>query len=118
MAGLADGEYGEVPDRAVTKTGGKIVVSGTDTLAGSALDMNSVYKNAAKFAQLTQPELSKISSLNAAKILGKEADIGSLEFGKLADLVLLDSESNVCATMIEGQWKYLSDGRKAALSRK
>ena len=118
LAGLADGEYGEVPDRAVTKTGGKIVVAGTDTLAGSALDMNSVYKNAAKFVRLTQPELSKISSLNAAKILGKEADIGSLEVGKLADLVLLDPESNVCATMIEGQWKYLSDGRKAALSGK
>ena len=118
LAGLADGEYGEVPDRAVTKTGGKIVVAGTDTLAGSALDMNSVYKNAAKFARLTQPELSKISSLNAAKILGKEADIGSLEVGKLADLVLLDPESNVCATMIEGQWKYLSDGRKVALSVK
>jgi N-acetylglucosamine-6-phosphate deacetylase len=77
-----------------------------------------VYQNAAKFAQLSQSELSKISSLNAAKILGKEADIGSLEVGKLADLVLLDSESNVCATMIEGRWKYLSDAWKAALSGK
>ena len=118
LAGFPDGDYGSLPDRAVTKTGGKIVVSGTNTLAGSALDMNMVYKNAAKFAQLSQPELSKISSLNAAKISGKEADIGSLEVGKLADLVLLDSASNVCATMIEGQWKYLSDAWKAALSGK
>jgi N-acetylglucosamine-6-phosphate deacetylase len=118
LAGLPDGDYGEVPDRAVTKTGGKIVVAGTDTLAGSALSMNSVYKNAAKFAPLTLSELSKISSLNAARILGKESDIGSLEVGKLADLVLLDSESNVCATMIEGQWKYVNDAWKAALSGK
>jgi N-acetylglucosamine-6-phosphate deacetylase len=117
LAGLLDGEYNVLSDRAVTKIGGKIVIAGTDTLAGSALDMNMVYKNAAKFAQLSQPELSKITSLNAAKILGKESDIGSIEIGKLADLVLLDSESNVCATMIEGQWKYLSDGRKEALSR-
>jgi N-acetylglucosamine-6-phosphate deacetylase len=108
LAGLADGEYGEVPDRAVTKIGGKIVLSGTDTLAGSALSMNMVYQNAAKFAQLTLSELSKISSLNAAKILGKESEIGSLEVGKLADLVLLDAESKVCATMIEGEWKYVS----------
>jgi N-acetylglucosamine-6-phosphate deacetylase len=118
LAGLPDGDYGEVPDRAVTKTGGKIVVAGTDTLAGSALSMNMVYQNAAKFAPLTLSELSKISSLNAARILGKESDIGSLEVGKLADLVLLDSESNVCATMIEGQWKYVNDAWKAALSGK
>lgn len=116
LAGLPDGEYGELPDRAVRKTGGKIVVAGTDTLAGSALDMNSVYKNAAKFSQLSQPELSKITSLNAAKISGNEANIGSIELGKLADLVLLDAESNVCATMIEGQWQHISNEWQAALS--
>jgi N-acetylglucosamine-6-phosphate deacetylase len=115
LAGLADGEYGEVPDRAVTKIGGKIVLSGTDTLAGSVLSMNMVYQNAAKFAQLTLSELSKISSLNAAKILGKESEIGSLEVGKLADLVLLDAESKVCATMIEGEWKYVSGEWEEAL---
>ena len=115
LAGFPDGDYGALPDRAVTKTGGKIVVAGTDTLAGSALDMNMVYKNAAKFAQLSQPELSKITSLNAARILGKESDIGSIEIGKLADLVLLDEEFNACATMIEGQWKHVSAGWEEAL---
>ena len=117
LAGLPDGEYGALPDRAVTKIGGKIVLAGTDTLAGSALSMNMVYQNAAKFAPLTLSELSKISSLNAAKILGKEADVGSLEVGKWADLVLLDTESKVCATMIEGEWKYFNDEWKEALSR-
>ncbi len=117
LAGFPDGDYGSLPDRAVTKTGGKIVISGTNTLAGSALDMNMVYKNAAKFAQLSQPELSKITSLNAAKISGKEADIGSIEVGKLADLVLLDAEYNACATMIEGQWRHVSAEWGEALSR-
>jgi N-acetylglucosamine-6-phosphate deacetylase len=117
LAGFPDGDYGSLPDRAVTKTGGKIVVSGTNTLAGSALDMNMVYKNAAKFAHLSQPELSKITSLNAAKISGKEADIGSIEVGKLADLVLLDADFNACATMIEGQWRHVSAGWQAVLSR-
>ena len=117
LAGLPDGEYGALPDRAVTKIGGKIVLAGTDTLAGSALSMNMVYQNAAKFAPLTLSELSKISSLNAAKILGKDADIGSLEVGKLADLVLMDAESTVQATMIEGEWKYVNDELKESLSR-
>jgi len=116
LAGLSDGEYGAQSDRAVTKIGGKIVVAGTDTLAGSALTMNMVYQNAAKFARLSQPELSKISSLNAAKILGRESDIGSIEIGKLADLALLNTDSEVCATMIEGEWKYLSEEWKEALS--
>ena len=117
LAGFPDGEYRVLSDRAVSKIGGKIVVAGTNTLAGSALDMNMVYKNAAKFAQLSQPELSKISSLNAAKIAGRESDIGSIEIGKLADLVLLDTESDVCATMIEGEWKYVNSVWKEALSR-
>lgn len=116
LAGLPDGDYGVLPDTAVTKIGGKIVLAGTNTLAGSALSMNMVFQNAAKFAPLTLSELSKISSLNAAKILGKDADIGSLEVGKLADLVLLDKEATVCATMIEGEWKYVSDEWKEALS--
>ena len=116
LAGLPDGEYGALPDRAVTKIGGKIVLAGTDTLAGSALSMNMVYKNAAKFAPLTLSELSKISSLNAAKILRRDSEIGSLEVGKLADLVLLDSEFTVCATMIEGEWKYVNSEWKEALS--
>jgi N-acetylglucosamine-6-phosphate deacetylase len=103
LAGFPDGDYGALPDRAVTKTGGKIVVAGTDTLAGSALDMNMVYKNAAKFAQLSLPELSKITSLNAARILGKESDIGSIEIGKLADLVLLDEEFNATQFLNEIQ---------------
>jgi N-acetylglucosamine-6-phosphate deacetylase len=116
LAGLPDGDYGALPDRAVTKIGGKIVLAGTDTLAGSALSMNMVYKNAAKFAPLTLSELSKISSLNAAKILRRDSEIGSLEVGKLADLVLLDSEFTVCATMIEGEWKYVNSEWKEALS--
>jgi N-acetylglucosamine-6-phosphate deacetylase len=117
LAGFSDGEYKVLSDRAVSKIGGKIVVAGTNTLAGSALDMNMVYQNAAKFAQLSQPELSKISSLNAAKIAGRESDIGSIEIGKLADLVLLDTQNTVCATMIEGEWKYVNSAWKEALSR-
>lgn len=117
LAGFPDGEYDVRSEGAVTKIGGKIVIAGTDTLAGSALDMNMVYKNAAKFAQLSQPELSKITSLNAARILGKESEIGSIEIGKLADLVLLDAEFNACATMIEGQWRHVSAGWQEELSR-
>jgi N-acetylglucosamine-6-phosphate deacetylase len=47
-----------------------------------------------------------------------ESEIGSIQIGKLADLVLLDSELNACATMIEGLWQYANDDWKVALSSK
>ena len=34
----------------------------------------------------------RIGTLNAATFLGKEADLGSIEEGKLADLLLLESD--------------------------
>jgi hypothetical protein len=37
-------------------------------------------------------EVIKIATLNAAIFLGKEDELGSIEVGKLADLVLLDSD--------------------------
>ena len=68
LAGFPDGDYGSLPDRAVTKTGGKIVVSGTNTLAGSALDMNMVYKNAAKF-------FLKVYELDPERLLFNDAQL-------------------------------------------
>ena len=37
-------------------------------------------------------EAIRIGTLNAAAFLGKERDFGSIEEGKLADLVLLDAD--------------------------
>jgi enamidase len=40
-------------------------------------------------AGFTAPEIVKIMSLNGAKILGVDAELGSVEVGKIADLVVL-----------------------------
>jgi N-acetylglucosamine-6-phosphate deacetylase len=108
LAGKPNGIYPLDALGSLEKTEGKVVLYGTDTLAGSVLDMNSALKNCAKFSSVGLSELSKLSSLNAAKIIGKELELGSLEVGKLADLVLLDSELTVYATMIDGEWEYMN----------
>jgi N-acetylglucosamine-6-phosphate deacetylase len=48
-------------------------------------------------------ELWPMTSLNAARAIGASAARGSLEAGKLADLVLLDDELEVRLTVAEGK---------------
>ena len=43
-------------------------------------------------AGITPFEVIKIATLNAAIFLGQEDELGSIEVGKLADLVLLDAD--------------------------
>jgi N-acetylglucosamine-6-phosphate deacetylase len=45
-----------------------------------------------------------LTSLNAAKIIGCESDLGSIEIGKIADLVVLDANFDTQAVMMEGVW--------------
>jgi N-acetylglucosamine-6-phosphate deacetylase len=44
-----------------------------------------------------------MASLTPAAILGKEHDLGSLEVGKIADLLILDSDLNVRRVFIGGE---------------
>ena len=65
-------------------------------LNGSKLTMNRV---AANFVSLgfTLPEAAAVTSLNPARFLSMENEIGSLEAGKRADIVVLDDDFGVRA---------------------
>ncbi|MDZ7771487.1 MAG: amidohydrolase family protein [Balneolaceae bacterium] len=60
---------------------------------------------------MTEMEALQVATLNGARYLGMEADLGSLEAGKLADLVVLDgnplenirSTERVTHTMVNGR---------------
>jgi N-acetylglucosamine-6-phosphate deacetylase len=51
-------------------------------------------------------ELWRMTSLNAAQVLGIADERGSLERGKRADLVLLDADLSVRMTVAEGEIVY------------
>lgn len=77
------------------------------TLAGSVLTMNRAFQNARAFAELSPVQASRLSSANAARQLGLSDRFGSLEVGKEADLVVLDSiTGEVAWTIIGGRVAY------------
>jgi imidazolonepropionase-like amidohydrolase len=68
--------------------GGAVIALGTDQSSGPAVHREMELLVASGIPTI---DVIKIATLNAAKFLGKEDDLGSVSEGKLADLVLLDA---------------------------
>ncbi|NLC46118.1 MAG: amidohydrolase family protein, partial [Firmicutes bacterium] len=60
-------------------------------------------QNAYKFAQLSLCEAVRAASLNPAQAIGLDHLYGSIEVGKVADLVAIDSQFQVHRTYLAGQ---------------
>ncbi|MBR6090474.1 MAG: N-acetylglucosamine-6-phosphate deacetylase, partial [Anaerolineaceae bacterium] len=107
-SGLPDGEY-------LQEDGSGFIVSHNGTelripsgaLAGSALTMDRGLRNFTENAGASLDETWQCSSLNAARLIGIDRETGSIEKGKAADLVIMDSDFNVVRTVIEGKTEYL-----------
>jgi imidazolonepropionase-like amidohydrolase len=74
--------------RQIHEAGG-ILVAGTDQTTGPALHRELELLVAAGIPAL---DTIRIATLNGAVFLGKESDLGSIEEGKLADMVLLNAD--------------------------
>ena len=72
------------------------------TIAGSVLDLNKGVKNFYEHAGVTLSEAFAAASLNPAKAIGMADSIGSLEEGKCADIIIVDTDFNVIKTIIGG----------------
>ena len=102
--GLEDGEY--------TLGGQPIFVKGIEcrladgTIAGSVLKMNAAVRNLLNNTHMQVWDAVNAASLNPARRIGVDGVKGSLEAGKDADIVLCDSDFNVCRTIICGRTIY------------
>lgn len=72
------------------------------TLAGSLLTLNKAVINMMNYADIAIWEAVSMASLNPARMLGLDKEIGSIEVGKRANIVAVDNNSDVKQVWIDG----------------
>ncbi|WP_327355239.1 N-acetylglucosamine-6-phosphate deacetylase [Streptomyces sp. NBC_01304] len=106
-AGFGDGEYmlGPLAVEVKDSVARLVTEDGTPgSIAGSTLTLDRAFKRAATIDKLPVESIVQAISVNPAKLLGAYDRIGSLEPGKDADLVVLDSEFALVGVMRKGEW--------------
>ena len=78
----------------------------TRTIAGSVLRLNEAVRNLYENSNLEIYEAVACASLNPAQALKEDAEIGSLEMGKRADIMIADEKFNVLMTILGGEIQY------------
>jgi len=82
---------------------GNVCIDEDGRLAGSNIDMASCVRNAIALLGVPLPEAVRMASLYPAQFLGLSHELGRIEPGYRASLVLADDHLNVLETWIDGQ---------------
>ncbi|MBD3288248.1 N-acetylglucosamine-6-phosphate deacetylase [candidate division KSB1 bacterium] len=108
-AGLPDGEYilGSFEDqhKFVVENGAAKTID-RKLYAGSTATMERSVRNLMQLGGLTMQEAVQMATMNPAICLNIESQVGSIEQGKLADIVILNSNFEVLQTIINGKTAY------------
>ena len=99
--GMEDGDY-TLGGQPVHKEGIKCLMD-DGTIAGSVLELNAAVRNLYENSDLEIYEAVNAASLNIAKALGEDKEIGSLEVGKRADIIIVDEKFNVEKVFLGGE---------------
>lgn len=87
-------KFKHVPDLNFDREGG---------IAGSKLTMDMACRNIMTHTNCGIAQAFVMASLNGAKVMGMDSEIGSIEKGKKADLVFVDDRFNVKQVMLQGE---------------
>jgi N-acetylglucosamine-6-phosphate deacetylase len=99
-AGLGDGEY-HLWDETITVSEGR-TRNERGSIAGSVISLLDARRLVRSFG-LADVDLARLTSTNAAEVLGIESDYGSIAEGKRADLVGIDDSGSVKLTIVGGR---------------
>ena len=91
--GLSEGEVFDLGGQMVTVKDGKATLA-DGTIAGSVTNLHQEVKNLVSFG-VPMEQAVKAATLIPAKSIGLEHEIGSIEPGKRADLLVLDEDLNI-----------------------
>jgi N-acetylglucosamine-6-phosphate deacetylase len=105
--GLPDGRYVYNGIEYESKDGAARYHNGT--LIGTALGLNQMLARLVRFTGCAASTAIKTVTENAARILGLEQTKGSISTGKDADLVILNDDFSVYATIVAGRLVYHTD---------
>lgn len=99
-AGLSDGNYDLAGHPIVVKAGKATLLDGT--LAGSSTNLLDELRNVVSYGMTLEAAVTALTEA-PARAIRKFDRIGSLDVGKSADLLVLDKDLNLLATVIDGQ---------------
>ncbi|HEY2961522.1 MAG TPA: N-acetylglucosamine-6-phosphate deacetylase [Pyrinomonadaceae bacterium] len=99
-AGKGDGDYRIWGETISVKNGRTANASGS--IAGSVINMLDAVRLMLSLG-VSHVDVAEMASSNPARLLGVANECGSLEVGKRADLVALDTDGRVRLTLVAGQ---------------
>ena len=112
VAGFEPGVYGGIGGAEVEVAYKGAPARGTENspypggLAGSGLTMDRAVRNAVDLLDLDIPSACRMASLNPASVLGLSDNLGKIEVGYTASMVLLDKDLYVKAAWVKGRREY------------
>ncbi len=102
-AGCQDGSGYKSGGFDITKKGGLLTLTGTDTIAGSGATMIECFRNIMKFSDASINDAVRMSSYNAAVQLKIDNKVGTIKSGLIADIIIVDKYYEIVEVFIKGK---------------
>ena len=99
--GMPNGEY-ELGGQAVIIKDGRSNLADGGTIAGSATNLTDCFRRSVEFG-VPLVDAVRAASYNPARAVSIDSEVGSLERGKTADILIMDSDLNVMAVFAGGE---------------
>lgn len=104
--GTRKGEKFYMPDGTEFYVKDGVNIQSSGQITGSAMTMDLSVKSMIEHTGVNLKDAILMASYNPVKIIGLQNRKGSIEVGKDADIVAIDKDINIYATMVEGNIVY------------